>query len=59
MEKTPNNIHQRIDIGGEYIIDVEYHDNGSGYLMVKISDILGELIDQTEISNTDDENQNK
>ena len=43
-------ITKEIDLG-EYIVVIEYDDNGSGYIKVAINDELGEEIEHIEIVN--------
>lgn len=43
-------ITKEIDLG-EYIVVIEYDDNGSGYIKVAINDELGEEIEHIEIEN--------
>ena len=43
-------ITKEIDLG-EYIVVIEYDDNGSGYIKVTINDELGEEIEHIEIEN--------
>ena len=45
---------QRIDLG-EYKIDIEYNDNGSGHLIVTILDELEDPIESIEITNKQDD----
>jgi hypothetical protein len=47
-------ITKQIDLG-EYIINVEYDDNGSGYLKVTILDELGDEIEFIEVSDENDD----
>ena len=47
-------ITKTVDLG-EYIINIEYDDNGSGYLKVSILDELEEEIEHIEIVNDDEE----
>ena len=47
-------ITKTVDLG-EYIINIEYDDNGSGYLKVTILDELEEEIEHIEIVNDDEE----
>lgn len=44
---------KQIDLG-EYVINIKYNDDGSGYLKVSILDELKEEIDSIEVEN--DEN---
>ena len=46
---------QRVDLG-EYKIDIEYNNDGSGHLIVNILDELEEPIEGIEISNEIDDN---
>ena len=46
-------ITKTVDLG-EYIINIEYDDNGSGYLKVSILDELEEEIEHIEIVNDDE-----
>ena len=46
-------ITKTVDLG-EYIINIEYDDNGSGYLKVTILDELEEEIEHIEIVNDDE-----
>jgi hypothetical protein len=45
---------QRVDLG-EYKIDIEYNDNGSGHLIVTILDELEDPIESIEITNKQDD----
>ncbi len=49
-------INKQVDLG-EYIINIEYDDDGSGYLKVTILDELEEEIDHIEIVNEEDEDE--
>ena len=45
---------QRVDLG-EYKIDIEYNDNGSGHLIITILDELEDPIEGIEITNKEDD----
>ena len=45
---------QRVDLG-EYKIDIEYNDDGSGHLIVTILDELEDPIEGIEITNKEDD----
>jgi hypothetical protein len=47
-------ITKQVDLG-EYIINVEYHDDGSGYIKVTILDELGDEIEFIEVSNENED----
>jgi hypothetical protein len=47
-------ITKQVDLG-EYIIVIDYNDDGSGYIKVSILDELEEEIDFVEVSNDDPE----
>jgi|688.fasta_scaffold835762_1 hypothetical protein len=46
-------ITKQVDLG-EYIINIEYNDDGSGYLKVTILDELEEEVENIEIMNDND-----
>ena len=48
-------ITKQVDLG-EYIINIEYNDDGSGYLKVTVLDELEEEVENIEIMNDDEEN---
>ena len=43
---------------GEYIVNIEYDDNGSGYIKVTILDELEEEVEHIEITNDDEPDDN-
>lgn len=47
-------ITKQVDLG-EYIINIEYNDDGSGYLKVNIFDELGDEIESIEVSNENED----
>jgi hypothetical protein len=47
---------QRVDLG-EYKIDIEYNDDGSGHLIVTVLDEAEGPIEGIEISNSDEEDE--
>jgi hypothetical protein len=44
---------REVDLG-EYIVVIEYDDNGSGYIKVTVNDELGDEIEHIQIENDDD-----
>lgn len=49
-------ITKQVDLG-EYIINIEYNDDGSGYLKVTVLDELEEEVENIEIINDDENNE--
>jgi hypothetical protein len=49
-------ITKQVDLG-EYIINIEYNDDGSGYLKVTVLDELEEEVEHIEIMNDNDEDE--
>jgi hypothetical protein len=47
-------ITKQVDLG-EYIINIEYNDDGSGYLKVTVLDELEEEVEHIEIMNDENE----
>lgn len=45
---------REVDLG-EYVIIIDYNDDGSGYIKVSIKDELGDEIENIEIKNVDDD----
>lgn len=50
-------ITKQVDLG-EYIINIEYDDNGSGYLKISVLDELEEEVESIEIMNDENEEDN-
>jgi hypothetical protein len=50
-------ITKQVDLG-EYIINIEYNDDGSGYLKVTVFDELEEEVENIEIMNDENEEDN-